>query len=150
MLNVAINCAFHPINARYQPSQSDVAVFEALITAPVAQYLHCLRWYNHIKSYGDAMKKYAYKCFYRLFSSYNLMLIFLLKLPWWEAQDWGCSWKQKGWEGWGWHWLVWIRWWGWCWSWKGQAGASCCLWSKEIQELVLTEFCAENKWKISY
>ncbi|ESO02548.1 hypothetical protein HELRODRAFT_161829 [Helobdella robusta] len=42
----------------YQPSQSDVAVFELLKGAPSAEYIHCLRWFNHIKSYGDDKKKF--------------------------------------------------------------------------------------------
>ncbi|XP_063788730.1 elongation factor 1-beta [Pseudophryne corroboree] len=35
----------------YVPSQADVAVFEALTSAPRAELCHALRWYNHIKSY---------------------------------------------------------------------------------------------------
>ena len=36
----------------YQPSQSDVVVFEAT-TCPPSDLAHALRWYNHILSYGD-------------------------------------------------------------------------------------------------
>ncbi|XP_066584213.1 elongation factor 1-beta' [Prorops nasuta] len=35
----------------YQPSQADVAVFEALGKAPALSNPHALRWYNHIKTY---------------------------------------------------------------------------------------------------
>ncbi|KAJ8683643.1 hypothetical protein QAD02_019435 [Eretmocerus hayati] len=35
----------------YQPSQADVAVFEALGKVPANTNPHVLRWYNHIKSY---------------------------------------------------------------------------------------------------
>ncbi|XP_029282991.1 elongation factor 1-beta [Cottoperca gobio] len=37
----------------YVPSQADVAVFEAISTAPSADLVHALRWYNHIKSYNS-------------------------------------------------------------------------------------------------
>lgn len=36
----------------YQPSQADVAVFDALGKAPSSSTPHVLRWYNHIKSYS--------------------------------------------------------------------------------------------------
>lgn len=36
---------------RWQPSQADVAVLEALEKAPTCSNPHVLRWYNHIKSY---------------------------------------------------------------------------------------------------
>lgn len=36
---------------RWQPSQADVAVLEALGKAPTPSNPHVLRWYNHIKSY---------------------------------------------------------------------------------------------------
>lgn len=39
------------ICTRYQPSQADVAVFEALGKAPAALHAHALRWYIHIKSF---------------------------------------------------------------------------------------------------
>nr|XP_033801739.1 elongation factor 1-beta [Geotrypetes seraphini] len=35
----------------YVPSQADIAVFESLSSAPSADLVHALRWYNHIKSY---------------------------------------------------------------------------------------------------
>ncbi|KAJ3584570.1 hypothetical protein NHX12_015065 [Muraenolepis orangiensis] len=35
----------------FVPSQADVAVFEAISSAPSAQLCHALRWYNHIKSF---------------------------------------------------------------------------------------------------
>ncbi|KAM6945514.1 elongation factor 1-beta [Aplochiton taeniatus] len=35
----------------FVPSQADVAVFDALSSAPSADLCHALRWYNHIKSY---------------------------------------------------------------------------------------------------
>ncbi|XP_064456463.1 elongation factor 1-beta-like [Ornithodoros turicata] len=39
----------------YQPSQADVAAFEALSAAPAAdKYPHALRWYNHIKSFSKS------------------------------------------------------------------------------------------------
>ena len=37
----------------FQPSQADSVVFTALSGAPKAAYTHALRWYNHIKSYGN-------------------------------------------------------------------------------------------------
>lgn len=36
---------------RWQPSQADVAVLEALEKTPTCSNPHVLRWYNHIKSY---------------------------------------------------------------------------------------------------
>lgn len=36
---------------RWQPTQADVAVFEALEKVPTSSNPHVLRWYNHIKSY---------------------------------------------------------------------------------------------------
>jgi len=42
----------------YQPSQADVATFEALSGAPAANLSHALRWFNHIKSYGDETKSF--------------------------------------------------------------------------------------------
>ncbi|XP_029462192.1 elongation factor 1-beta isoform X1 [Rhinatrema bivittatum] len=35
----------------YVPSQADIAVFEALSSAPPSDLFHALRWYKHIKSY---------------------------------------------------------------------------------------------------
>lgn len=37
----------------YTPSQADVEAFKALGKAPSSSYPHALRWYNHIKSFGD-------------------------------------------------------------------------------------------------
>lgn len=34
----------------YAPSNLDLEVFDALKSAPGAQYVHALRWYNHIKA----------------------------------------------------------------------------------------------------
>eukprot|EP00088_Acartia_fossae_P053215 TRINITY_DN6043_c0_g1_i4.p1 TRINITY_DN6043_c0_g1~~TRINITY_DN6043_c0_g1_i4.p1 ORF type:complete len:221 (-),score=105.62 TRINITY_DN6043_c0_g1_i4:109-771(-) len=42
----------------YVPSQADTAVFNALKGAPGADCPHALRWYNHIKSFGDGMKQF--------------------------------------------------------------------------------------------
>merc|ERR1712154_248565 len=41
----------------FVPSQADTAVFEALGKAPGSP--HALRWYNHIKSFGEGMKQFA-------------------------------------------------------------------------------------------
>merc|ERR1711971_157099 len=43
----------------FVPSQADTAVFQALKGAPGADTPNALRWYNHIKSFGDAMKQFA-------------------------------------------------------------------------------------------
>ncbi|XP_075209805.1 putative elongation factor 1-beta [Lycorma delicatula] len=40
----------------YQPTQADIAVFDALNKAPSASTPHVLRWYNHIKSYNKDEK----------------------------------------------------------------------------------------------
>merc|ERR1712141_214471 len=39
----------------YVPSQADVAVYQAMGKAPAAKFVNALRWYNHIKSYGNEM-----------------------------------------------------------------------------------------------
>ncbi|KAJ9583156.1 hypothetical protein L9F63_022497 [Diploptera punctata] len=41
----------------FQASQADVGVFESLSKPPSAATPHALRWYNHIKSFGDERKK---------------------------------------------------------------------------------------------
>merc|ERR1712013_978685 len=41
----------------YVPSQSDVVTISDLSTVPEAQYVHVLRWYNHIKSYSSEESK---------------------------------------------------------------------------------------------
>ncbi|RZF41302.1 hypothetical protein LSTR_LSTR000016 [Laodelphax striatellus] len=41
----------------YQPTQADVAVFDGLGKSPDATTPHVLRWYKHIKSYGNDEKK---------------------------------------------------------------------------------------------
>lgn len=43
----------------YEPSQADVAVFDALGLIPASQFMHAVRWYNHINSFGADMKKFA-------------------------------------------------------------------------------------------
>ena len=43
----------------YQPSQADSTVFAAVQGAPSSQYTHALRWYNHIKSYGNEVHKFS-------------------------------------------------------------------------------------------
>jgi len=48
-----------PAILRYTPSQNDVVVFTALGKAPAGKFAHALRWYNHIKSFGDEKKKFA-------------------------------------------------------------------------------------------
>jgi len=40
----------------FQPSQADVAVFDALSGAPSTDLHHALRWYKHIASYGADKK----------------------------------------------------------------------------------------------
>ncbi|KAM7537383.1 hypothetical protein Aperf_G00000079053 [Anoplocephala perfoliata] len=42
----------------YQPSKSDCVVFDAIIEAPDEKYRNVLRWYNHIKSYGEQRKNF--------------------------------------------------------------------------------------------
>ena len=44
---------------RTQPTQADVTVFTDIKKVPSADLVNCLRWYNHIKSYGDEKKKYG-------------------------------------------------------------------------------------------
>jgi len=42
----------------YQPSQSDTAAFDQIKSSPSADNVHVLRWYNHIKSFGDLRKQF--------------------------------------------------------------------------------------------
>lgn len=42
----------------YTPSQADVETFKALGKAPSSNFPHALRWYNHIKSFGDDTKSF--------------------------------------------------------------------------------------------
>ncbi|GFT17240.1 elongation factor 1-beta [Nephila pilipes] len=39
----------------FQPSQADTTVFQALKSPPSAEFPHALRWYNHIKSFGNGV-----------------------------------------------------------------------------------------------
>ncbi|KAG8176902.1 hypothetical protein JTE90_000487 [Oedothorax gibbosus] len=39
----------------FQASQADTTVFQALTSAPAAEFPHALRWYNHIKSVGSGV-----------------------------------------------------------------------------------------------
>lgn len=36
-----------------------MVIFNALGKAPAGKFAHALRWYNHIKSYGDDKKKFS-------------------------------------------------------------------------------------------
>lgn len=40
----------------FQPSQADSVVFAAIGSAPKAQFINALRWFNQIKSYGGDVK----------------------------------------------------------------------------------------------
>jgi len=42
----------------YQPSQADTAAFNTIKSAPGQDTPHALRWYNHIKSFGDLRKQF--------------------------------------------------------------------------------------------
>ncbi|VDO04564.1 unnamed protein product [Rodentolepis nana] len=42
---------------RYQPSKADTSVFESISKVPDAKYVNALRWYNHIRSFGDQQVK---------------------------------------------------------------------------------------------
>merc|ERR1712083_186083 len=48
--------ADHSYIEGYVPSQADTQVYEALGAAP--KDAHALRWYNHIKSFGNGMKQF--------------------------------------------------------------------------------------------
>jgi len=41
----------------YTPSQSDVTTLASLSGQPDGQYVHVLRWFNHIKSYSEGEQK---------------------------------------------------------------------------------------------
>ncbi|GFY49137.1 elongation factor 1-beta [Trichonephila inaurata madagascariensis] len=41
----------------FQPSQADTTVFQALKSPPSAEFPHALRWYNHIKSFGNGITR---------------------------------------------------------------------------------------------
>lgn len=41
----------------YQPTQVDVAVFDAVSKSPTSSTPHAQRWYNHIKSYSNEERK---------------------------------------------------------------------------------------------
>lgn len=45
----------------YEPSQADTSVFRSLNGKPPAKFVHLLRWYNHIKSYGSEVEKFPGK-----------------------------------------------------------------------------------------
>jgi len=42
----------------YQPSQADTTSFNAIKSAPGSDLPNVLRWYNHIKSFGDLRKQF--------------------------------------------------------------------------------------------
>lgn len=42
----------------YEASAVDASTFEAIKSAPAASLPYALRWYNHIKSFGDLRKKF--------------------------------------------------------------------------------------------
>ncbi|KAF8788812.1 elongation factor 1-beta-like [Argiope bruennichi] len=42
----------------FQPSQADTTVFQALKSPPNAEFPHALRWYNHIKSFGNGITSF--------------------------------------------------------------------------------------------
>lgn len=42
----------------YQPSKADAVVYKTLDSEPSVKYLHLLRWYNHMKSYGKAKESF--------------------------------------------------------------------------------------------
>jgi len=42
----------------YEPSQVDSTTFEAIKSAPAASLPYALRWFNHLKSFGDLRKKF--------------------------------------------------------------------------------------------
>nr|CDS28856.1 integrin linked protein kinase [Hymenolepis microstoma] len=46
----------------YQASKADACIFESIPKAPDATYVNALRWYNHIKSFGDRGIKFPGNC----------------------------------------------------------------------------------------
>ncbi|GIY08491.1 elongation factor 1-beta [Caerostris darwini] len=47
--------ADHSYIEGFQASQADTTVFQALKSPPSSEFLHALRWYNHIKSFGNGI-----------------------------------------------------------------------------------------------
>ena len=43
----------------FTPSQADTAVYAGLAEPPQSDRPHALRWYNHVKSFGEARKQFA-------------------------------------------------------------------------------------------
>jgi len=43
----------------YEPSSVDATTFEAVKSVPNETHAYALRWYNHIKSFGDLRKKFG-------------------------------------------------------------------------------------------
>ncbi|XP_035213498.1 elongation factor 1-beta-like [Stegodyphus dumicola] len=50
--------ADHSYIEGFQPSQADTTVFKALSKTPDFKYPHALRWYNHIKSFGNGVTSF--------------------------------------------------------------------------------------------
>jgi len=42
----------------YQPTAADTVVFSNIATSPKAEFVHALRWFNHIKSYGKSVSAF--------------------------------------------------------------------------------------------
>ncbi|GBN98316.1 Elongation factor 1-beta, partial [Araneus ventricosus] len=42
----------------FQASQADTTVFQALKSPPSSEFPHALRWYNHIKSFGNGITSF--------------------------------------------------------------------------------------------
>ncbi|CAL1297247.1 unnamed protein product [Larinioides sclopetarius] len=42
----------------FRASQADTTVFQALKSSPSAEFPHALRWYNHIKSFGNGITSF--------------------------------------------------------------------------------------------
>jgi elongation factor 1-beta len=45
----------------YVPTSTDLAVLKVLKSAPALEFAHFLRWYNHIKSYGNDVKVFFWQ-----------------------------------------------------------------------------------------